>query len=359
MSKRCYQCERDNPADQAFCGGCGSALALSDYISKKVNEQLRDAIRDRDVVETESSIKVFERAWGWVKIVGGIAALLLALVGVGVFWKVSDWWKSVDNAKQSVINTAATTRNEIALASSHSLQEVTVASEKAKTTSEDASADASRESRELQRTSLQTKAELSREAGSVRSEVEKSRSQLQAASKLQPEMAAMQQQLTQATAEIQAQQKVISSSEDFVKSVFSSHRVEMFNIGQSPTDRYAVVPPTTKENKNTVVFLLLNATPIQGTLQVQYHLFSQPPNSYLNIHNLVLFFWGDPPQNLREKPLSVSYFPDKSDKDIIHSLSEHDGRVFADDQPLPKFGEPDPTFRGNKWIPLSPSPAKP
>src|SRR5664280_59224 len=272
MSKRCYQCERDNPADQAFCGGCGSALTLNDYISKKVEEQLRDAIRDRDVVETESSIKVFERAWGWVKVVGAIATVLLALVGAGVFWKVSDWWKSVDSAKQSVINTATTTRNEIALASSHSLQEVTAASEKARKTSEDASADASRQSRELQRTVLQTKAELSREAGSVRSEVEKSRSQLQAASELQPQMAAMQQQLAHATAEIQAQQKVISSSEDFVKSVFSSHRVEIFNIGQPPIGRATVVPPATKGNKNSVVYLLLSATPIPGTLQVQYHI---------------------------------------------------------------------------------------
>jgi predicted amidophosphoribosyltransferase len=65
MPKRCYQCERDNTADQAFCGGCGAALGLNDYICEKVEEQLRDAIRDRDILETESSIKVFERAWGW------------------------------------------------------------------------------------------------------------------------------------------------------------------------------------------------------------------------------------------------------------------------------------------------------
>jgi hypothetical protein len=71
-----------------------------------------------------------------------------------------------------------------------------------------------------------------------------------------------------------------------------------------------------------------------------------------------VFFWGDPPANLEQKPLSVSFFPDTSDKNTIRSLSEHDGRIFADDQPLPKFGEPDPDFRGNKWMPLSP-PAKP
>ena len=101
----------------------------------------------------------------------------------------------------------------------------------------------------------------------------------------------MRKQLAQATADIQAQQKVISSSEEFVKSVFSSHAVEIFNIGQPPKDRYAVVPPATKENKLTVVYLLLKAAPIEGTLQLQYHVFVQPPDSYLYIHNLVVFFW--------------------------------------------------------------------
>jgi hypothetical protein len=130
--------------------------------------------------------------------------------------------------------------------------------------------------------------------------------------------------------------------------------VQIFNIGQPPKDRYLVVPPSTKENKNTVVYLLLDAAPIEGTLQLQYFVSVQPPDSYLHIHNLVIFFWGDPAENLQQKPLSVSYFPDKSDKTMIKSLSEHDGRAFADDQPLPKFGQNDPDFKGDKWIPVSP-----
>jgi len=76
----------------------------------------------------------------------------------------------------------------------------------------------------------------------------------------------------------------------------------------------------------------------------------QPPGSYLNIHNLVVFYWGDPVSGLEQKPLSVSYFPDKSDIDKIHTLSDHGGRLFADDQPLPDFNKPDPDFKGNKWI---------
>lgn len=51
---------------------------------------------------------MFERAWGWVKIVGGIAVALLAIVGGGVIWKVSDW-RAVDTAQQSVVGVSTQT----------------------------------------------------------------------------------------------------------------------------------------------------------------------------------------------------------------------------------------------------------
>jgi hypothetical protein len=67
--------------------------------------------------------------------------------------------------------------------------------------------------------------------------------------------------------------------------------------------------------------------------------------------DLVVFFWGDPPDNLKQKPLIASYFPDKSDDAAkIKSLSVRDGRVYADDQPLPNLNQPDPDFLGDKWI---------
>ena len=201
-------------------------------------------------------------------------------------------------------------------------------------------------------------ADISRQTASFQKDLEASRVQLQAASRIQPEMESMQKQLTEATKAIQAQQKVLSSSEEFAKSVFSSHVTEYFslklNAGAARTidlkNRYAVIPPFTKETKNTVVFLLLDTTPIQGTLQLQQQVAVQPPDSYFNIHNLVVFFWGDPASGLEQKPLSVSYFPDKSDTDKIHTLSDHEGRLFTDDQPLPQFNRPDPDFKGNKWM---------
>ena len=356
--KQCYQCGNDNP-DQAFCGSCGSPLALDDYISRKVRDEMAGAIQNRDVLEMDSSIKVFKQAWEWIRLIFGIAVGLLVLAGGGVLWKASDFWTGVDKAKQSVTDTAKNSSDEIARSSAQSKREISSALEAGKVAITTAASDAARQSQALKESTIQAQTEITRQKAALQSDMENSRRQLQAASKIQPEMEGMRKQLAQATSDMQAQQKVISSSEEFVKHVFSSHAVEIFNIGQSPVDRYTVVPPPSKEVKNTVVLLLLNAAPIQGTLQLQYHIFAQPPDSYYNLHNLVIFFWGDPAQNLQQKSISVSYFPDKSDKELIHSLSEHDGRVFADDQPLPKFGQPDPDFKGNKWILIPPSPAKP
>ncbi|MFI5098303.1 MAG: hypothetical protein ACHQT6_10055 [Candidatus Acidiferrales bacterium] len=123
--KFCYQCGKNNP-DQAFCGACGSPLSLNEYISARVKTQLADTIRDRDVLEMDSSVKVFTQAWGWMKLIFVIVAALLVVTGASVFWKASDFWSSVDKAKQSVGDTAKKSGEEISQISSqakHDLSE--------------------------------------------------------------------------------------------------------------------------------------------------------------------------------------------------------------------------------------------
>jgi hypothetical protein len=354
-STKCYQCGNDNP-EQAFCGACGSPLALNAYISTKVREQLADSIRDRDVLEMDSSIKVFKQAWGWIRLIIGIAAALLILAGGGVIWKASDFWSGVNNAKQSVADTAKKSSDDITRVSSQSKDGLSKALEAGKTTITTAANDAARQSQAMKKSTIQSKAEISKETASFRSDLERSRQQLQAASKMQPEIESLRKQLGEASKDIEAQRRVLSSSQDFAKSIFSSHVTQTFLIGEPPRGRYVMVPPPTKEFTNTVVWLLLDSTPIKGTLQLQYFVSLQPPNSYFQFaHNLVVFLWGDPAENLQQKPLSVSYFPDRSDNiGLIHSLSEHDGRVWADDQPLPKINQPDPEFTGNRWIIVPP-----
>ncbi len=165
-------------------------------------------------------------------------------------------------------------------------------------------------------------------------------------------MEAIQKQLGKATSDLQAQQQVISNSEEFVKHVFSSHITAIYNLPQIPTNQYKILPRLASSG-NSVLLLILPSAPIPGTLQIQYSVLIEPPNSFTTLHNLLIFFWGDPPETLKQKQISISYFPDSKDKDLIHSLSEHDGRIFADGEPLPKFNQPDPDFKGDKWIPAA------
>jgi hypothetical protein len=113
------------------------------------------------------------------------------------------------------------------------------------------------------------------------------------------------------------------------------------------------VLPALPGSGNVLVIILLNSTPIPGTLQLQYHAYLQPPNSYFPIHHVVVFFWGQSREALEAQQLSVSYFPDKGDKEQIKTLSEHDGRLFADGELLPKTNQPDPDFKGDSWLALN------
>ena len=360
-SRQCYKCGETNPA-QAFCGICGSPLALDEFINVKVDSQLTDAIRDRDVLETESSIKVFEKAYGWMKLLLGVATVALAIVGVVVGYQAWDFTKGIDKAKQSVTEAAKTSADDISRVSSQSKQDVSKSLDAATNEIKVASDNAIKQSRSTEAQAAQSKAEISKQTDSFRTDLDASRHQLQAASELQPQIERLQTKLTQTNTDVEAQKKLLSNSEDFVKNIFSTHRAEVFfglpQAQGSPPGRYAIVPPA-KGSNTTVVLLLLTATPIPNTLQLQFHVFAQQPNTYAVLaHNLVIFFWGDPAATLEGKQLSASYFADLSDKEIIHSLSEHDGRWFADDEPLPKFNQPDPDWKGNKWMPyLNPLPS--
>lgn len=163
-------------------------------------------------------------------------------------------------------------------------------------------------------------------------------------------MNGMKVELQKATDTIRDQQKVISSSEEFVKKIFSSHITDFFVVGHEPSTRLATIPPVKGGNKSLVFFLLRNS-PVKETLQIQYRVFAQPVNSFVSIHNLVLFNWGESLENLKDQQLSASYFPDKTDPVVIHSLRVEKGRVYADDEPMPLTNkDSDPDFKGNKWL---------
>jgi hypothetical protein len=183
----CYQCSKSNP-HQRHCGHCGAPLNLNDYISFKVADDVRHSIRDRDVLEKESSIAVFTRAWGWMKLVLGIAIGLLVLVGFGTAWKASDLWDSVDKAKKSVTDTASTSSQDIRDVASGSKRDISEALSSSKQAIEIASDKATKQSNALTNDAARAKKEISNERQDFESDLHDSQQRLQAANALQPQM---------------------------------------------------------------------------------------------------------------------------------------------------------------------------
>jgi hypothetical protein len=251
----------------------------------------------------------------------------------------------VNAAKQSVAATSDAAKEQISKSTSASTAEVKQTVEHAKSTMATNLQQADKQSESLNSAMNQMRVETK----SFESSMGDSRRQLNEAKKLQPEMTSMRKDLQDAVAQIRKQQEVISSSEEFVKQVFSSHQIDIFHVGTETKTRLTTIGPPAGGD-GSVVLLVLSSTPIRETLQVQYRVFTQPPDSYVTIHNLLIFFWGEHLANLNGQELSASYFPDKSDTEHINALSEHDGRVFADKEPLPYFNKPDPTFKGNRWF---------
>lgn len=254
QQKPCFKCRHVN-ASQAFCGECGSPLSLDEFVTSRVNSRLSEAIRDRDVLETESAINVFEKALGWMKLLFLVATVALAIVGVVVGYKTWDFSKVADNERQSVTDAANKSRDDISKVSSQSKQGVSTALDAAKRDINVASENAIKQSRSIESTVSQARTEISKNTASFRTDLASSREQLRAASELQPQMEGLQNKLAQTNADVEAQKKVLSSSQDFVRSIFGTHRADVFfglpGAKGAPAGRYAILPsPTDTERQS-------------------------------------------------------------------------------------------------------------
>lgn len=337
-------------------------MTLRDFIAAEVKSKVADSILDRDALERESAIRVFDRAFGWMKLFAGAAAFVLAIgTGLGI-WKAIDFFSAVKDAEQNVSEAAGKAKIEMEQTSKDAVKGSRDASNKAIEANDESSRRAQELSRQLGDKAKTAGLEIAAEGASVTKEVNVSREVLQDVQKLKPEFEEMRSQLTTATQAVEAERKELSSTENFAKSIFSSHQTEYFLFEEFEQPRAVVILPSKPEMKMTTIYMLLAQTPIDNTLQLQFGLFAQPPNSYFKLtHNLIAFLWGSPSTQLQQQGtmLSVAYFPDPDDSEKISKLSVHDGRVWADDQPLPKLSQPDPDFKGNKWMPLVDPTGKP
>lgn len=81
------------------------------FVTSSVTNQLE--IRDRARLESDVALRVFERVFTWVRIVSTIVGIVVALVaGLGL-WKASDWWSSVNAAKQNIKESSDKARADV------------------------------------------------------------------------------------------------------------------------------------------------------------------------------------------------------------------------------------------------------
>jgi hypothetical protein len=128
---------------------------------------------------------------------------------------------------------------------------------------------------------------------------------------------------------IEILQSNIVTAESILKGFFDMSKAIAFDFSKS--NSYSVVKTLT--NGGTIICFLLPEVPIEGSLRLQYHVYEQPPGSYGNIGNLVIFNWGESLDNLRSHQVYAWYVADKTNKNIIHSFGVKDGMVFPDNGP--------------------------
>ena len=94
----CFRCHCENQ-EQKFCGSCGAPLQLEEYIALQVKSELEKNSRERDLVERESAIRIFEKVQGWVRAFAFVGlAITVPLAAFGVY-KWSDLMGVINAAK--------------------------------------------------------------------------------------------------------------------------------------------------------------------------------------------------------------------------------------------------------------------
>lgn len=362
MESICFSCEYKNPSGQAFCGSCGAPLALSSYVARQVDTRIAETTRDRELIEKESAIRIFERVYGWAKIVSGLAAALIAVLAIGATWRFFDLRSAVNNAEANVAEAAKVASSQMQTAASGAksdstkvLNEVTAASKKAIQSSTQAELLANKQRIDMVRVANGAREQIRIEAKTFTDDFTSARQQLGTVRELEPQVREVQSQLASAQAQIQEQQKVIVSSEEFAKKVLLSQRLSILDVPSDTAGKHSVIPGSSFPGKTTVWFyMLLPEVPLKQAMRVQFHQTVAAAGSFLIFHNVVIMaVEANAQAELLGHDVSVEYFVDPADKTIISKLESRGGRVFADGEALPKIGEKnDPEFIPNRLFPF-------
>jgi len=356
----CHSCGASNQAGQAFCGSCASALDLKAFIAAEVKSGVAASIKDREALELESAAKVFEKAYGWLKLLVGAAIALLVgsvtLMGI----KARDYSSLVEQQMQAITEQASIAKGSVTQASEKAIGSIQDTSGKAIRANNDSAQKAAELSTQLDATAKSARSEIEAAGASVKKDTKDAQVALQDAERIQPQFDERMRQLNAATAAVDRQQKTLSSTQNFVKEIFSSYQNEIVDFSKA-NGKVAKVPEPGNLPSIATVYLLLDHAPIMATLHAQAASWVLSKDCCKQIaHNLISMQFGPYPFNVDGGQVSIEYYPDLSDKEHIKGLTVRDRRVWADGQPLMNVGNPeDPGFPGNKWQPPKDATGKP
>jgi gas vesicle protein len=325
----------NSPSDgMKFCANCGMPLTpqsrdLKSYLDEQLHDEIAKRFKDKRLIELETSIAVAERIKRWTTLFAYFVGIPLAvvLIGAGVFGfdKYSD-----------LARLASSVQDEV----KPRLQQITTDADAAERLANDAKqkADAA------EKTTTAVTAQVNGQIGSASrivqnvqelskrvSDLEKQTShQMQASSKrIEDSVVELDKKMSAATQDIAEQQKKLANTDELVKTLFSKGTTEYLPLAINlPT---VVVVPV-NNGGGAMVFVLLKSAPIYQTLELKWRVASQPRSSYTFNNNAVIFFWGEPADNLKQNPLEVTYVPDPTVKvPPFKALSRKDNGVYADE----------------------------
>lgn len=331
----CPHCNSPSVEGKKYCADCGTPLDpqtkhLETFVKAQVEEAIQQRFRNQKLVDIETSQAVAERLHGWAKLFGFFVGLpfaaLLIVLGVGGIEKYSDFKKMIGSIEGQVKPKIEQAKSDAEQAQK-TAGEARAEAENSKRTMEGAVSEAKKQ--------LGSATELAKNVTALSERVsgleQQTSSQIRgSSSRVDSRMTELDQKIDAAAKDIANQQKKLANTDELVKTLFSKGTTEYF-----PTTTNGSTVVTAPNQNGALVFILLKSAPIYQTIEVKWHVFSQPHGSYGLSNNVLIFSWGDPAANLKQYPLEVTYVPDPTSKNpAFKALSLKDNAVFADDTKL-------------------------
>jgi hypothetical protein len=331
----CPNCNSPSSDGKKYCADCGTPLDpqmrhVEVLVKAQVERAVQEKFKDQKLVDIETSQAIAERLHGWAKLLAFFVAIPLAIILVALGFAGVEKYSDFKNMIGSV-------ENEV----KPKIEQAKSDSEQAQKTAREAKADAEASKKTIESATAEAKkqlgsaTELARSVKALSDRVsgveQQTSDQLKGSGKrVDARVAELDSKIDAAIKDIAEQQRRLASTDELVKTLFSKGTTEYFQTKTNGPN--VVVYPV---SNGAIVYLLLGSVPIDQTVQLKWRVASQPRNSYNIRNNLVMFFWGESAEGLRQFPLEVTYVPDPTSKTApFKTLVLKDNAIFADETKL-------------------------